>query len=141
MPRSRWEWAQTGQLWLQVPGGQSWVGEGNHLDRDNRLGHWPLPMLTSSDQGGTTPYNLHLILLQDSINITLVIYHCVKLFSQFFMYFVFCKVYFLNCVKCISRHPSRAKKAPLTYLIYCDGLRQNQIKDENLLENEKRMEI
>ena len=33
--------------------GQSCVG-GNHLDRDNRLGHWPLPMLTSSDQGGDT---------------------------------------------------------------------------------------
>ena len=51
--RSRWEWPQTVQLWLQLPGGQSCVG-GNHLDRDNRLGHWPLPMLTSSDQGGDT---------------------------------------------------------------------------------------
>ena len=45
-------------------------------------------------------------------------------------YFVFCSVYFLNCVKCISLHPTPSKKVPLTYLIYCDGLRQNQIKDE-----------
>ena len=51
---SRWKWAQTGQLWLWLPGGQSWVG-GNHLDRDNRLAHWPLPMLTPSDQGDSPP--------------------------------------------------------------------------------------
>ena len=45
------------QLWLQLPGGQSSPSPlaGNHLDRDNRLGHWPFPMLTSSDQGGYPP--------------------------------------------------------------------------------------
>ena len=68
---SRWKWAQTGQLWLWLPGGQSWVG-GNHLDRDNRLAHWPLPMLTPSDQGDS-PHNLHLIFLLDSIVIILKI--------------------------------------------------------------------
>ena len=87
----------------------------NHLDRDNRLGYWPLPMLTSSDQGGgeggntprrfasyfatrfnhyNTGYNFDCPTLILNITLFFFLSECPEfgslLFFQFFHIFVFC---------------------------------------------------
>ena len=68
-------------MWLQLPGGQSW-GSGEHLDRDNRLGHWPLPMLTLSDQGGDPRLSPALLL-----DLIMTIEHIISYKLRFVLYF------------------------------------------------------
>ena len=121
-------------MWLQLPGGQSW-GSGEHLDRDNRLGHWPLPMLTLSNQGRGDP-RLSPALLLDLIN-----EHIISYKLRFVLYFTLDSgfVIFSIVFSVSPSHPPLAKEAPLTYLIYCDGLPQNQIKDVKLLGKCKRL--